>query len=85
MSKHRDQDESLIGHPIMPHRDRPYRHEEIDHNNKTNLHKFLEKKRTNMNETNPIGRNHLREEEDALVREIQQRPLPPQRSDQLYL
>jgi hypothetical protein len=33
-----------------------------------------------MNNSNPNGRNHVEEDDDALVREIQQRPLPPQRS-----
>lgn len=46
----------------MPNRNRPYRHEEIDYNNKTNLNKFLEKKRNNlMNNSNPTGRNNLQE------------------------
>ena len=38
-----------------------------------------------MNNSNPTGRNHIEEDDDALVREIQQRPLPPQKSQQLYL
>ena len=65
-----NQEEAIVSGPLVPQQQmNPYREESVNHSPKTNLNKFLEKRKERGNQTaNVPRRNRIEEEDDALAR-----------------